>query len=134
MEDLPLPLSGFIPFGKAAAGRQWRRLDMHEEVASALDEHRNSDGLESAIRFEGLEFVELEGSGKSTAQSLVADQECFMQQLAVAAEALEAPFERRPPDTEDLRAAAETDLGAEQARDRRVEPWFAQTVVDAIRL
>ena len=42
---LPVLLAGFIPFGKAASGRQWRGFDVDEEVAASLDENRHGDGL-----------------------------------------------------------------------------------------
>jgi len=60
---LPVLLACLVPFGKAATGRQRRGIDVHEEVAAALDEHRHGDGLEPAIGLESLEFIELEGPG-----------------------------------------------------------------------
>ena len=49
----------------------------------------------------------------------------------MAAESLESPLDGGPAHTKEFRASTKADLGAEQARDRRVEPRFAQAVVDA---
>jgi len=99
VETLPLLLSGLISLGKAAAGRQGRGLDMHEEVAAALDEHRHGDGLKPAIRLEGLELVELEGPGQPSAHNLVPGEKSFVQQPAMTPESLEPPLEGASPDT-----------------------------------
>jgi len=128
---LPILLADLIPLGKTAAGLQGRGFDVDEEVAAALDEHWDGDGPQPAIGLEGFEFVELEGSDKAAAQGLVPGKESLVQLLAMAAESLESPFECGPPDTKKLRTSSKADLGAEQTRDRRVEPRSAQTVVNA---